>query len=256
MSGQRDNWAGASIGLTAVIAAVAIVIGFALLPYADASGRFQGVWDAVCSAAGLLRVAPGGAPIQQAAYPTTQVEVTPQMLLGASADSIGNGATLALRCSMCHGARGLSQANAPNLAGQYAVAIYKQLADFKTGARASAVMAPLVADLSDADMRNLAVYYAYLPRPADPHPAAAPPIVANGAPMRGIAPCGACHGTVDHKAGATWLGGQPLAYLHAQLLAFANGTRQNDIDAQMRNIAHGLTPTEIDAASQYYAVHP
>ncbi len=48
--------------------------------------------------------------------------------------------------------------------GEYPVAIYKELLDFKTGARASAVMAPLVADLSDEDMRDLAAYYAYLPR--------------------------------------------------------------------------------------------
>jgi hypothetical protein len=90
---------------------------------------------------------------------------------------------------MCHGARGLSQANTPNLAGVYPITIYKQLVDFKTGARASAVMAPLVADLSDADMRDLAAYYAYLPQVSDRPPIAdvPPRIVANGAPMRGIA---------------------------------------------------------------------
>ena len=68
---------------------------------------------------------------------------------------------------MCHGARGLSQANTPNLAGEYPVTIYKQLVDFKTGARASAVMAPLVANLSDADISDLAAYYAYLPSVSD-----------------------------------------------------------------------------------------
>jgi hypothetical protein len=39
------------------------------------------------------------------------------MLDGATAQSIGRGATLALRRTMCHGARGLSEANSPNLAG-------------------------------------------------------------------------------------------------------------------------------------------
>ena len=42
---------------------------------------------------------------------------------------------------MCHGARGLSQAETPNLAGQYPGAIYKELTDFKSGARTSAIMA-------------------------------------------------------------------------------------------------------------------
>ncbi len=156
---------------------------------------------------------------------------------------------------MCHGARGLSEANIPNLAGQYPVAIYKELVDFKTGARASAVMAPLVTNLSDEDMRDLAVYYAYLPRVSGPPPTTdvPPRIVMSGAPMRGIAPCGACHGELANKPGAAWLEGQPLVYLRTQLEAFSSGARHNDIGEQMRNVARGMTPAEIDAASQFYA---
>jgi cytochrome c553 len=159
---------------------------------------------------------------------------------------------------MCHGAQGVSDANTPNLAGQYPIAIYKQLVDFKTGARASAIMAPFVNDLSDQDMRDLAAYYAFLPRPLNPTPPSSqiPRIVADGAPLRGIAPCGACHGVIGIKAGASWLGDQPAPYLHAQLTAFASGARRNDIDAQMRNVARAMTPAEIDAATAYFATHP
>jgi len=180
------------------------------------------------------------------------------MLQGASAESIGRGATLALRCTMCHGARGLSQADTPDLAGQYPVTIYKELVDFKTGARASAVMAPLVVDLSDADMRDLAAYYAYLPRVTNSGPAAGKPprIVTSGAPLRSIAPCGACHGEVDSKASAAWLEGQPAIYLRTQLAAFATGARHNDIGEQMRNVARRMTPEKIDAASRFYAGSP
>jgi cytochrome c553 len=226
---------------------------------APKAGRaVPGVWDAICSAAGLVRNVPSNAQIVGADYPTTRVEVIPQMLQGASAESIGRGATLALRCTMCHGARGVSQADSPNLAGQSPVAIYKQLDDFKIGARTSAVMAPLVANLSDADMRDLAAYYAYLPRPSDHPPIAGarPRIVANGAPMRGIAPCGACHGDLDSKAGAGWLRGQPAVYLRTQLEAFSSGTRHNDIGEQMRNIARQMTAAEIGAASEFYAGRP
>jgi cytochrome c553 len=175
---------------------------------------------------------------------------------GARAESIGRGATLALRCTMCHGARGLSAANAPNLAGQFPVAIYKELADFKSGARLSAVMAPLVQDLSDADMRDLAAYYAYLPRVANAAAGASPRIVADGAPLRGIAPCGACHGELERKTGAPWLEGQPGLYLRTQLQAFASGARRNDIGEQMRNVARTMTAQEIDAAAQFYAERP
>jgi cytochrome c553 len=253
----RNPWFIASVGITAAIAIVASIAGFVWLPLEHQGERFRGVWDAICSAAGLVRNAPP-AEIVRADYPTTRVEIVPQMLQGASAESIGRGATLALRCTMCHGARGLSQADTPNLAGEYPVTIYKELVDFKTGARASAVMAPLMANLSDEDMRDLAAYYAYLPRPPDFRPASEGPprIVANGAPMRGIAPCGACHGDVASKAGAAWLAGQPAVYLRTQLEAFASGARRNDIGEQMRNIARRVTAGEIDAASAFYAGRP
>ena len=253
----RNPWFTVSVGITAAIAIVAAVAGFAWLPLEQQGERFRGVWDAICNAAGLVRNAPS-AQIVLADYPTTRVEIVPQMLQGASADSIGRGATLALRCTMCHGARGLSQAGTPNLAGEYPVTIYKELVDFKTGARASAVMAPLMANLSDEDMRDLAAYYAYLPRVSgQPATTNAPPrIVANGAPMRGIAPCGACHGDIASKAGAARLAGQPAVYLRAQLVAFASGGRRNDIGEQMRNIARRMTTKEIEAASEFYAGRP
>jgi cytochrome c553 len=257
MSDRRsDTWLVGSFCITAVMAVAAIAVGFVWLPSLDATSRFQSVWSAICSAAGLVQAAPGGQPIQQAAFRTTEVEVVPAMLQGADPEAIGRGATLALRCTMCHGPRGLSEAESPNLAGQYAIGIYKQLVDFKTGARTSAVMQPLVANLGHEDMRDLAVYYAYLPRVPASHSSPTPEIVATGAPMRGVAPCGACHGSIGAKAGATWLDGQPIAYLHAQLTAFALGTRRNDIDAQMRNVARQMTPEEIEAASRFYSQHP
>jgi cytochrome c553 len=263
MSGERiaslrNPWFTASVGITAAIAIVAAIVGFVWLPLQHPGERFRGVWDAICSAAGLVRNASSSAQIVRADYPTTTVEVVPQMLEGASAEAIGRGATLALRCTMCHGARGLSPADTPNLAGEYPVTIYKELVDFKTGARVSAVMAPLVADLSDTDMRDLAAYYAYLPRVSDqPFTTDVPPrIVASGAPMRGIAPCGACHGELASKAGAAWLEGQPAVYLRTQLEAFSSGVRRNDIGEQMRNVARRMTQEEIDASSRFYADRP
>jgi cytochrome c553 len=254
----HDRWVVTSVRITACVAVAAIVTGFAWLPYEQPGERFLGLWDAICSAAGLIHVAPAAQPVVQASYPITQVEIIPGMLRDASAESIGRGATLALRCTMCHGARGMSRADTPNLAGQYPSAIYKELADFKSGARTSAVMMPLMATLSDRDMRDLAAYYAYLPRVYDERAsdAGVPRIVADGAPMRNIAPCGACHGELGSKIGAPWLEGQPVTYLRAQLDAFANGTRRNDIDQQMRNVARGMTPAEITAGSRYYAGSP
>jgi cytochrome c553 len=254
----RNSWFIVSVGITAAIAIVAAIAGFAWLPLQQQGERFHGIWDAICSAAGLVRSAPSGAQIVKADYPTTRVEILPLMFGDAGAESVGRGATLALRCTMCHGARGLSRSDIPNLAGQYPLAIYKELVDFKTGARASAVMAPLAANLTDANMRDLAAYYGSLPRASGrpPRTDLPPRIVTNGAPMRGIAPCGACHGDLASKPGAAWLAGQPVVYLHAQLAAFASGARHNDIGEQMRNVARGMTPDEITAASRYYADRP
>ena len=105
-------------------------------------------------------------------------------------------------------------------------------------------------------MRDLAAYYAYLPSEIPEHPerlARAPPIVATGAPMWTIAPCGSCHGGPDTKPGGAWLEGQPLAYLRSQLRAFAADERHNDINAVMRNVARRMTPDEIEQAARFYA---
>jgi cytochrome c553 len=256
MTTGRDNAIRTgAIALTAGLALIAVAAGFVLLPQLEGHARLQGVWDAICSAAGIVRQE-RPEPALPATRQGTQVVLTQPIMRPASAESIGRGATLALRCTMCHGARGLSEANSPNLAGQYAAVIYKQLSDYKSGARTSAIMAPIVAGLTDENLRDLAAYYAYLPSETPEHPerlAQAPPIVATGAPMRNIAPCGSCHGGPDTKPGGAWLEGQPLAYLRTQLLAFAADERHNDINAVMRNVARRMTPDEIEQAARFYA---
>lgn len=247
----------ASVAITAAIACAAILLGFVVLPLLQGHGLYANIWDAICSAAGVLtRSAP--APIVASRQVTTSVILTPDMLRPADADSIGRGATLAQNCTMCHGARGLSPADSPNLAGQYPFFLYKELKDFQSGARSSAVMQPLLTKLSDRDLRDLAAYYAYLPRLPGTHPegVAKPTTVLDGAPMRGIAPCGSCHGALDYKLGSAWLEGQPEIYLQTQLSAFSSDTRHNDIDSVMRNIAHRMTPQEIATAARYYANTP
>lgn len=66
-------------------------------------------------------------------------------------------------CAGCHGATGISAVpNYPNLAGQKEAYLAKQIADFKAGVRKDATMAAMVAALTDADIANLAAYYAGL----------------------------------------------------------------------------------------------
>jgi cytochrome c553 len=255
----RNPQARLSVGMTVVVLAVSALGGFVVLPYAQPELEFTDIWDAICSAAGLSRGTVPTQTTQPGAPPTSKVVLTAATLARPNQQSIGRGATLAQRCAICHGPIGISRADSPNLAGQYGAVIYKQLADFRAGVRVNAVMSPFAVNLSDQDIVDLASYYAYLPRlPAyHPEPQRAPTrIVIYGAPIRGIAPCGACHGSLDNKTGSPWLEGQSAVYLKAQLEAFASGQRRNDISAQMRNVARAMTQAEIDEAAAYYASQP
>jgi cytochrome c553 len=254
----RNPYFSVSVGITATIFVLTALVGFIVLPYAQSELKFRDLWDAICSAAGLPQRSPSSlAP--EPARRLSEVVLTPTILAHPSSESIGRGATLAQRCAICHGPTGISRADSPNLAGQYVAVIYKQLHDFRSLARTNAVMSPFAANLSDQDITDLAAYYAYLPRLPAYHPEPQlprPRIVIYGAPIRGIAPCGACHGSLDNKTGSPWLEGQSEVYLKEQLRALASGQRTNDINQQMRNIARAMTPQEIDQAAAYYASQP
>jgi cytochrome c553 len=253
----KNVWFTASVGAVLGIAAVAAVIGFIWIPSVQSNNTITGLWDAICTAAGVPE------SLRQVQRPTTPIArpsnviVSAQMMNPADSLSIGRGATLARQCTMCHGVLGMSHADAPNLAGQYDAALYKQLRDFKSGHRISAIMEPLVANLSDQNMRDLAAYFADLPRKREVTAAnaqhEAPVIVRNGSPMRNIAGCTSCHGGIDIKTGSPRLDGESESYLRTQLQAFATGARHNDIYGQMRNVARQMTPEEIDTAARYYA---
>ena len=86
--------------------------------------------------------------------------------LGSSAYAAGDaeaGKTKSAMCAACHGANGVSPTDFwPNLAGQKAGYLAKQLKDFKAGNRADPSMAPMAANLTDQDIEDLAAYYAGL----------------------------------------------------------------------------------------------
>ena len=254
----RNPWFSTSVGVTVVIAVLATLAGLIWLPLAQPDLKLSGIWDAICSAAGVPRASSQAGSVQ-ADFKTSDVVMTSEMLTRPSQVSIGRGATLAQRCAICHGPQGVSDANSPNLAGQFAAVTYKELNDFKTGARVNVIMTPFAVNMTNQDMLDVAAYYSYLPRVPSSHADAkipAPLIVTTGAPMRNIAPCGSCHGDIDTKAGSPWLGGQSAVYIKAQLHAFASGTRRNDISQQMRNIARQMTAEEIDQVARYYEAQP
>lgn len=240
-----------ALGALAVMLALSIAVGFLWLPLVKPDFAQGGLWEAICRAAGVP--ATWYQPLAKEDPGASRFPIVPVPATFAGGD-IGRGGTLALNCTMCHGARGVSSSDVPNLAGQYGEVTFKQLLDYKNGQRAHALMQGLARGLSEQDIRDLAAFYAQLPRPAPaPESEPVPGVVAVGDPMRNIAPCASCHGGIDKKPGSPWLEGMPQAYLAAQMRAFAAGTRRNDPHGVMRNIARQMKPEEIEASARYYA---
>jgi len=162
-------------------------------------------------------------------------------------------------CAVCHGSDGNSPLSAnPNLAGQHAEYLYKQLVEFKSGARANAIMAGMVANLSDDDMRNLAAYYAaQSAKDASARnlelATAGQRLYRGGVPDKGIAACSACHSPDGAGIPPVYprVSGQHSEYTTAQLRAFRSGERNNDANSMMRMVASRLSDEEIKALAEY-----
>lgn len=81
---------------------------------------------------------------------------------GYAADAAA-GKAKSVTCVACHGADGNgNSANAlwPKLAGQHEAYLAKQIKDFRDGNRKDPMMSAMAAALSDADIANLAAYFA------------------------------------------------------------------------------------------------
>jgi len=177
----------------------------------------------------------------------------------AKPDPAKGAAIATATCAACHtsdGSRG-SAAN-PILQGQHPDYIAKQLADFKSGKRASAIMKPMASALSDADMRNVAVFYAG--KQAKPGFAKNKDLASlgeklyrGGATDRMIPACSGCHSPNGAGIPAQYprLAGQHADYAEAQLVAFRSGARGNN--PVMNDVAAKLNDREIKALSDYVA---
>lgn len=251
-----NPWFRWSVVSLVALTIVAMLIGFVWLPSVHGDFTAEGLWTSICRAAGVPAKWTSVAGRDKEQFVATNVVLERDMTRVANSEAIGRGATLALNCTMCHGAKGLSVSDAPNLAGQYPEVLIKQLRDYQSGRRASAIMSTLAANLSARDIDDLAAYYAYLPKARSApttYEESLPALVRVGDPLRNIAPCISCHGQVDQKLGTPWLEGMPKSYLVAQLAAFKSGARRNDALAQMRNMVRAMTPEEIDQVATFYA---
>lgn len=163
-------------------------------------------------------------------------------------------------CAGCHGVDGNS-ANPewPKLAGQHPNYLDKQLQDFKAGeARNNAMMAPMVASLSEQDMADLSAYFsaqsAQMGAADETLVELGEKIYRGGNPASGVASCIGCHGPRGNgnpAANFPSISGQHARYVELQLNAFKKGERANDAGKMMRNTAAKMTEAEIKAVSSY-----
>jgi len=154
-------------------------------------------------------------------------------------------------CIVCHGPGGNSADPAvPSLAGQPAQFISMQLFLFRQGDRKNPQMSPFAASLSNADMNELAAYFARQ-RPAAPSHKTAQENAAAGRHLAEQHHCVQCHGPkllgLQH---IPRLAGQQFDYLKTQLRGFKAHTRA-DMDGNMTSAAELLSDKDIEILADY-----
>lgn len=80
------------------------------------------------------------------------------------AQDVEAGKAKAMVCAACHGANGISVIpDYPNLAGQKVKYLESSIKAYRDGERKNPIMSPMASGLTDADIANIAAYFASLP---------------------------------------------------------------------------------------------
>lgn len=163
-------------------------------------------------------------------------------------------------CAACHGQTGISpNPEWPNLAGQHASYLIKQLQEFKEGKNRNAItMNGLSATLTEKEIRDLAQFYAGQPLPEGTTPEKflkrGERLYRGGDFTKHITACIACHGpqgTGNGQAGFPTLTGQHALYTLQQLQAFKENKRANDLNSIMRDISAHMNQEDMEAVAYY-----
>ena len=154
-------------------------------------------------------------------------------------------------CSGCHGMDGAGKrANIPNLAAQPADYLVEAMYAYREDRRHHAALKDLIAEFGDADVRNIAAYFAGLP----PVPVEATPEVEvayrEGAEFAKV--CVECHGErgVSSEPGMPSLAGQQPVYLIVATQEYADGSRG---DAGKAEMLKGLDQVDIEKMAMYFS---
>ena len=159
------------------------------------------------------------------------------------------GKAIAAGCAGCHGEAGIGgNVSGPGLAGQKADYLVVALKAYKTGARDNPVMSAMAKDLGDADIENVAAYFAGSnckgAQNGDKKALAAGQAVA--------AKCAACHGAKGISGQPAWpnLAGQSKDYIVNALKSYKAGGRKNGM---MDGIAKDLSDADAASVAAYFS---
>ena len=156
-------------------------------------------------------------------------------------------------CAACHGPDGNATIpGTPSLAGQPVFFTHWQLIKYRDGRRKDPQMSPLAEKLDDADMADLAAFYAA--QPARGRPAATDAArVAAGRQLAELHHCTSCHrpGLTGQQQAAR-LAGQDFDYLLRLLRGFKARTA-SDLDGTMTVATQPLQDDEIVSLVHFLA---
>jgi cytochrome c553 len=154
-------------------------------------------------------------------------------------------------CAACHGPEGNSVIPAnPSIAAQPAQFISTELFQFREGNRKDAQMTPMAANLTNAEMNELAAYFSKQKAAAPSHKTA-PENAAVGPKLAQQFNCVQCHGpALLGQQHIPRLAGQQHQYLLTQLRGFKTRTRA-DLDGNMTAATEPLTDKDIEILADY-----
>jgi len=201
---------------------------------------------------------------QPKAKATARVETTIAAIAPRGNAVLGKEKSEAERCQECHGTEGQGSTSEPEgkfakLAGQYPEYIVKQIRNFRSGERKHDVMAIMARSIDDADVADIAAYFAIQNRMrgdgTGDNPAGRQ-LYTQGDAARNITACVECHAEQGQGKSAgnerfPVIGGQDRRYLEKQLIEWRGGERRNSPGAVMNQVAKSLTDREIKALADY-----
>ena len=156
-------------------------------------------------------------------------------------------------CAACHGDGGNStNPDVPTIAGQPRQFLAMALYQFRSGNRKNDQMSPLAANLSNADMNELAAYFSSQKFKPSAHQSR-PENAKAGPELARKFNCSQCHGPqLLGQQHIPRIAGQHFKYVREELLEFRAGTR-SDIDGNMTAAARTLSEKDAEALADYVA---